>query len=703
MQMTIGKKLIISFLVLAILVLFSGLVGFYVLSKSANSADTVAKDKAPAQYVVMNAALSTEKALKSVGMYTGRNIGLEAISSEVLAALDELDMWIAMLKLGTHSSAFQSSPQGDMYKEKGLKIAVNKGSAEMLAVLESISKERDSFRQQVVALMESHKNKVSYSVFVGDRFYGLPDFLNLAQLYHLNWLRSLKDAVNIETLFNEVIDPKKGLVGEWLHSDYRVNNEKFMAVMGKYQKQHTKLITLSRKINAKESYKDKLRLFNRGIGATAKIERYYGEMHKLSALIYQEIETKDSAVQNAMTASAKKINGQLDNLISKAAGEMNNALFTAERVKSRGELFLTIITVVAVVIAMIMGSLMSRYFSVRIGELEDTTRKISQGDLRNTINVSSKDELGNLAKDTNSMISNLRDMIGQILSFSKNLTSSSESLAGISGALEENARDLSGKAKTATDATATMGDSMEEITITATQSMERVQNVSQATEEMTETINEIAKNTEQARSVTSQAVATVEKTTAKMSELSGAAKEIGEVANVIVEIAEQTNLLSLNATIEAARAGEAGKGFAVVANEVKELAAQTNSATGNIRNKITAIQRSSEMSIDEINEIASVINDINAIVVVIAGAVEEQAATTKQIAEDIGSVSEGIEGMNTVIGSTAQIADSVSTDVGVVNITSNDVQSGSVEIGKNASELAKLSRELQLLVGKFQL
>lgn len=703
MRMTIGRKLIISFLVLAMLVLLSGVVGFYVLNRSADSADTVAKDKAPAQYAVMNAALAIEGVLKGVSNYAGTSKGFEAIGAEVLASFDEFDMWIGMIQLGTASEEFKKSTLGSTYMKKGLKISVTKGSPEIQAALKSIRSERDSFKKLVVELMESHKNSEGYAVFVNNRHYTLPDFLNLAQLYHLNWLRGLKDAVNIETTFTEVTDPKKGLIGAWLHSTYKVDNEEFMSLVGKYRKQHEKLYGLAVKINGKEDYKGKLRIFNRGIGVTAKIERYFSEMHKLSALIYEEIEAKETSVNTQMKASAKNINNQLENLIGKAAGEMNEALATAETVKTRGQLILTVITLAAVVIAVIMGTLMSRYFSGRIGELEDTTRKISEGDLRETIKVSSNDELGQLATDTNTMIGNLRKMIGQILSFSENLTDSSKALAGISGALEDNANDLSSKASDATSATATMADSMEEITVTASESMERVQNVSQATEEMTDTINEIARNTEQARTVTTKAVQTVEKTTTKMNDLSEAAKEIGVVADVIVAIADQTNLLSLNATIEAARAGEAGKGFAVVANEVKELAAQTNSATENIRNKITAIQKSSEMSISEISEIASVINDINSIVVVIAGAVEEQAVTTQQIAEDIGSVTSGIEDMNNILGSTTQVAESVSNDIGVVNTTSNEVQSGSVQIGKNASELAKLAEELQVLVGKFQL
>ncbi len=109
----------------------------------------------------------------------------------------------------------------------------------------------------------------------------------------------------------------------------------------------------------------------------------------------------------------------------------------------------------------------------------------------------------------------------------------------------------------------------------------------------------------------------------RMAELGSAGQEISKVTETITEISEQTNLLALNATIEAARAGEAGKGFAVVANEIKGLAKQTAEATLEIRQRIDAIQSSTSTTITEMEQINTVINDVNSIVTTIASAVEQ--------------------------------------------------------------------------------
>ena len=120
-----------------------------------------------------------------------------------------------------------------------------------------------------------------------------------------------------------------------------------------------------------------------------------------------------------------------------------------------------------------------------------------------------------------------------------------------------------------------------------------------------------------------------------MRELAEAAHRIGEVVSLITAIAEQTNLLALNATIEAARAGNAGKGFAVVASEVKNLATQTARATEDIRAQIARMQGATDETVGAIAGISDTIAAMQKISVAIATAVEEQNATTRDIARNV--------------------------------------------------------------------
>ena len=190
-----------------------------------------------------------------------------------------------------------------------------------------------------------------------------------------------------------------------------------------------------------------------------------------------------------------------------------------------------------------------------------------------------------------------------------------------------------------------------------------VQSVATAAEEMTATLKEISENVLKATEITSQAVQVADGTNQTIRKLGESSAEIGKVVKVITAIAQQTNLLALNAAIEAARAGEAGKGFAVVANEVKDLAKKTAKATEEIGQKIAIIQTDTKEAVGAIGEISGIIGQINEIATTIAGALEEQTATTHEISRSVteaargtGEVSRNIAEVVTAAKSTAEAA-----------------------------------------------
>ena len=173
-----------------------------------------------------------------------------------------------------------------------------------------------------------------------------------------------------------------------------------------------------------------------------------------------------------------------------------------------------------------------------------------------------------------------------------------------------------------------------------------------------------------------------------MSKLGDSSTEIGQVIKVITSIAQQTNLLALNATIEAARAGEAGKGFAVVANEVKELAKETAKATEDISRKIEAIQSDTKAAVGAIASISEVINQVNGISNTIATAVEEQNATTNEMARNVGEAARGSGEITSNIAGVTEAAASTSR--------------GAVDTQKAAAELSKLATSLRELVERYK-
>ena len=305
----------------------------------------------------------------------------------------------------------------------------------------------------------------------------------------------------------------------------------------------------------------------------------------------------------------------------------------------------------------------------RVKDVED------EGDLTKRIQITSDDEIGELAKCFNGFIERLNEMIGAIAQNALQIPSASEELDVTSQQITANSEETSAQADT--------------VSKTAEQVSQNLQTVATGAEQMGASIKEIAKNATEAAKVASSAVRVAETANTTVSKLGDSSSEIGQVIKVITAIAQQTNLLALNATIEAARAGEAGKGFAVVANEVKELAKGTAKATKDIGGKIEAIQADTKAAVAAIASISAVINQVNDISNTIDTAVEEQNATTNEMARNVSEASRGSGEITTNIAGVAQAAESTSR--------------GSSDTRKAAQELVHTSAQLRNLIEQFKI
>jgi methyl-accepting chemotaxis protein len=190
-----------------------------------------------------------------------------------------------------------------------------------------------------------------------------------------------------------------------------------------------------------------------------------------------------------------------------------------------------------------------------------------------------------------------------------------------------------------------------------------VSSVAVASEQLLASIEEISRQVVQSTTVVKKAVSESIETSTGMARLAEAARRVGDIVSLISRIAAQTNLLALNATIEAARAGEAGRGFAVVAQEVKTLATQTARATQDISGQIADIQAATENSVAAIDTIQAKIGEIEQISAIIASAVQEQGASTQEIARNVRSAASGTTSMSSFVEGVAKAVVATSESV----------------------------------------
>jgi len=341
-------------------------------------------------------------------------------------------------------------------------------------------------------------------------------------------------------------------------------------------------------------------------------------------------------------------------------------------VSSKSKMLTT--SILALLVLMAISFLVVRSIASGMSELAEVVGRVTKGDLRLGAKSSRSDEVGLILRQFGEMTKTLSQLVVGIKHNAATVSSKAVSFSASSDQI-----------KSSTQGTL---EKVSSVSASSEEASRNIEAVVASTEEMSSTISDISQNIQEATRITAEAVTMVETTNSTISKLGDSSAEIGNVIKVITAIAQQTNLLALNATIEAARAGEAGKGFAVVANEVKDLAKATANATEEINQKITAIQSDSGNAVTAIGEIERVIHKINEIAVNIAGAIEEQSATTGEISRAVSEAAEGASG--------------IASDITDVAKASKMVSEGTETISDGSKDLARLGDALVRMVAFFK-
>ncbi|PID14335.1 chemotaxis protein [Sporosarcina sp. P34] len=260
-------------------------------------------------------------------------------------------------------------------------------------------------------------------------------------------------------------------------------------------------------------------------------------------------------------------------------------------------------TLLSVIISVIVGVTLFSIFSGRltsyIKNIRHITAEIAQGKLSGEdIPIRSRDELGHLAENVNTMKNNLNEMVGHTRLSSDRMRTSSETLSAITEEATASADEIH-SAITEVSSGAVVQSEEADIAITKVSQLSKL--ISNASEQYENVVTEMhSMNTLQSSGM--QKAETLEENSqnfnivindlqGNFSQLVSRMNEIQAIVQTISSISEQTNLLALNASIEAARAGEHGKGFAVVANEVRHLSEDTNEATTRVRDLLVHIRK----------------------------------------------------------------------------------------------------------------
>lgn len=312
------------------------------------------------------------------------------------------------------------------------------------------------------------------------------------------------------------------------------------------------------------------------------------------------------------------------------------------------------VVIVGLIIALILGLVLAYFISQIITKgikkgvalAED----VANGDL--TIEVEQelleqKDEIGQLGRALQHMISQLRDIIGDINNSTDNITSASQEMSSTSQQMSQGASEQASSAE----------------------------EVSSSMEQMVANIQQNTDNAMQTEKISQQALDAIRKGSDSTTIAVKSMKDIASKVSIIGDIAYQTNILALNAAVEAARAGEYGQGFAVVAEEVRKLAERSQVAAEEIdgltENGVSVADEAGKQLVEIVPEIEKT-----------AKLVQEISAASMEQNSGADQVNNAIQQLNQVIQQNA---------------------AASEEMASSSEELSSQSEQMKEVVSYFRL
>lgn len=407
----------------------------------------------------------------------------------------------------------------------------------------------------------------------------------------------------------------------------------------------------------------------------------------------------------------------IEELIESGEMQQENSVKNANASMEQSQIILIVANVISIIAGIVIMLLITRMVYSNLNRVVQVTQEISEGNLViENIDYVGKDEIGLLSEATNTLKSNMQQVISKVSDASELVNESSEGLSTSAREVKLGSEqmvmtmeELASGSERQADSAQNLSEKMGQFVESVNQSQQKGEEIALSTEGVLELtasgsqlMNESVEQMRKIDTIVSDAVK-------KVQGLDEKSEEISTLVEVVKDIADQTNLLALNAAIEAARAGEHGQGFAVVADEVRKLAVEVTDSVQGITTIVDTIQtetadvvQSLSSGYEEVEAGISQIDKTGESFGTIDQSITTMVGSVQGISDQLKSIASGSNQMSELISEIAAVSEQAAAGVEQTTASSEETSSAMDEISNSAEKLSQLAEELQNEIAVFK-